>query len=80
MEFKKGDLVFDIRYGWGVITDIGNLSYPIDVDFNGRYDSYTIDGKDSEYHATPILSHTEYYFKNKCTWKIIQKYRTLLIK
>lgn len=60
-KFKKGDKVFDIRYGWGEILNITNHStYPIEVEFsNTIMDSYTKKG--SNYlKNNPTLSHIEY--------------------
>lgn len=61
-EFKVGDKVFDIRYGWGEVVDDGfTKDYPIHVTFDeGRLDAYTKEGKYDRCQANPILSHTEY--------------------
>lgn len=61
-EFKVGDKVFDIRYGWGVIISTNNArTYLIKVLFNnGSVQSYTEEGFDVVDDINPILSHTEY--------------------
>lgn len=45
-EFKVGDRVFDIRYGWGVIRDIKEGRFSIRVDFETSLDEgYMSDGR-----------------------------------
>lgn len=59
-EFKVGDRVFDIRYGWGKVEYIdGNEEYSVLVNFKPRfgYVSYLSDGREYPYE-NPILSHT----------------------
>ena len=62
--FKKGDKVFDIRYGWGVVTFVNTLAvdWPIEVLFDGKEeltDDYTFDGR-AFINYPPTLSFTEY--------------------
>jgi len=59
--FKVGDKVFDIRYGWGVISEIHEgLEFPISVHFDDdNYDFYTYDGRITN-TSIPFLSFTEY--------------------
>lgn len=62
--FKKGDKVFDIRYGWGVVTFVNILAvdWPIEVLFDGEEeltDDYTFDGR-AFINYPPTLSFTEY--------------------
>lgn len=67
-EFKVGDKVFDLRYGWGVVESIiYDDSYPIKVSYMyGKiFTSYEIDGKDLTRSINPILSHTEYSAQSK---------------
>lgn len=62
-EFKVGDKVFDIRYGWGIVGSINyDDLYPIKVSYmyGKTFMSYSIDGKDASKNINPILSHTEY--------------------
>lgn len=60
--FKVGDKVFDIRYGWGEVTnDNWCDDYPIRAQYhNGAKDTYTYNGMCYEGTKTPILSFTEY--------------------
>lgn len=62
--FRKGDKVFDIRYRWGLVIDVNNLTvdWPIEVLFDGDeklLDEYTFDGR-SFINYPPTLSFTEY--------------------
>jgi hypothetical protein len=62
--FKKGDRVFDIRYGWGTIVSVNNKNdlWPIEVVFDDdeiMADEYTFDGR-SFYNHPQVLSFTEY--------------------
>ena len=67
--FEKGDKVFDIMYGWGVVEELHQdeeRSYPLIVrfsDFDTLY--YTRDGKSNTSDSHPILSFTEYGFDNR---------------
>ena len=60
--FKTGDKVYDIRYGWGIITDVNHTKlYPISVEFDTLKERYTIDGNMCTCKDTkPTLSFTEY--------------------
>lgn len=62
--FKRGDKVFDIRYGWGKVIGIAqnpNFVYPVLVLFNGFEATYTLDG--APLHGElRLLSFTEYEF------------------
>ena len=59
--FKKGDRVYCVIHGHGVVVDIEeNAAFPIRVDFKDESDiGYTTDGR---YYAkvNPTLSFTEY--------------------
>ena len=57
--FKKGDRVFCIMAGWGIVTGINVGEYPISVAFNDAYYTYSEDGR-VNHHAPPTLSFTEY--------------------
>lgn len=67
-EFKVGDKVSDIRYGWGVVrfgwkieTDTPNSSYQINVSFDNDVDCcYSAGGSDFRSALVPLLSHEEY--------------------
>lgn len=61
-EFKVGDKVYDIRYGWGKVEDNEfAIGYPIYATFDeGRSVVYTKEGKYEIDDINPILSHTEY--------------------
>lgn len=61
-EFKVGDKVFDIRYGWGkVVGDKAIGVYSIYVTFDReRNNTYTKEGKEHYTDSSPSLSHTEY--------------------
>lgn len=52
--FQKGDRVFDIRYGWGIIN-LDNGIY-FNVEFNDVYSTFTYTHKDTN----KLLSFTEY--------------------
>lgn len=62
--FKIGDEVFDYAFGWGVVTEVYSLDniYPINVSFykEGRFATYTNDGRFGSSMFHPTLSHTEY--------------------
>jgi hypothetical protein len=60
--FKLGDKVFDIGYGWGVVTKTEGISpkYPIYVKYDTGEVSYTFDGKELEVAYSSTLSFTEY--------------------
>lgn len=64
--FKKGDSVFDIRLGWGVVDDIseGITAYPIWVNFKSKQEKYTPEGKFLVEDRYPTLSLTEYDLVN----------------
>lgn len=70
--FKIGDRVFDIRYGWGKVTNCEHLRlYPIGVQFD-EDDSqeilfYSKDGKTNSGDNKPFLSFEEYDFDNRFT-------------
>jgi hypothetical protein len=59
--FKKGDRVFDIHYGWGVIIEVvQDFIYSIIVEFDGdNFESYTYDGRINK-GISAFLSFTEY--------------------
>jgi hypothetical protein len=69
--FKKGDRVFDIRYGWGVIN-LDNGIY-FNVEFNDVFNTFTYTHRDTN----KLLSFTEYTLeghsleKPEVTWKSI---------
>lgn len=59
-KFKVGMQVFDLRYGWGVVTDIQNeYTYPVSVTMGkiagGGVRTYTIEGKTIAAHILPVL-------------------------
>ena len=58
--FKKGDKVFDYRFGWGIVDFIVESSlYPMNVTFGEYSDVYNLEGR--AYKDLPIvLSFTEY--------------------
>ena len=59
--FKVGDIVFDIRFGWGEVKEIQkDGTHVIKVDFDNYSSNYTRDGKDYHTDLSPILSFTEY--------------------
>jgi hypothetical protein len=59
--FKKGDRVFDIQYGWGIVTHIfGDHSFPIRIQYSHEANYYTSSGKASVNESKSILSFTEY--------------------
>ena len=58
--FKEGDKVFDIQYGWGIVSRIDfDANYPIFCRFDNDKQCYSIDGKIIS-GAIPTLSFTEY--------------------
>lgn len=61
-EFKVGDKVYDIRYGWGIVEDDKfSECYSIYVTFDiERNNTYTKEGKYEIDDINPTLSHTEY--------------------
>jgi hypothetical protein len=70
--FKKGDRVFDIRYGWGVVGEKINMwNFSVDFFNNELPVVYSFD------YAEMILSYTEYKLdghsleKPELTWKLI---------
>ena len=70
--FEKGDRVFDIRYGWGIVGDKYNDEF-FDVKFEKPCNALSFSRKT----ASKILSYTEYTLdghsleKPKPTWKSI---------
>lgn len=59
--FKKGDKVFDIHYGWGIVVEVFRKHYPVHVRFEEMCGniSYTFDGiRLDKFPQT--LSFTEY--------------------
>lgn len=43
---KVGDRVYDMRWGWGEVVNVGGGNYPISVDFEPRIrTSFCMDGK-----------------------------------
>jgi hypothetical protein len=62
--FKKGDKVFHIEYGWGLVNTIsGNENHPIGVKFDSSYVFFTEIGKETLFSLQPTLSFTEYTFE-----------------
>jgi hypothetical protein len=62
--FKEGDRVFDIKYGWGVVSSVNirTRDWPIEVLFDGEEeltDQYSFDGR-AFLNYPPTLSFTEY--------------------
>ena len=67
--FRKGDRVFDIRYGWGTIKKYNaNYSFPIGVQFDRENIQdiiyYLKSGKDYEVDDIGLLSFTKYDLVN----------------
>ena len=67
--FRKGDRVFDIRYGWGTIVKYNaTQNYPIEVEFDKddleELIYYTKYGKDYKLNDAGLLSFTEYDLVN----------------
>lgn len=65
--FKKGQKVYDIRYGWGIVSlVVPGGGYQVLVEFEDpdedHDESYTFDGKSQTDDDFPLLSHTEYTF------------------
>lgn len=61
--YKKGDAVYDLEYGWGIITNYSKTfeTYPIKVTFSdGSKSSYTTQGKLFLGDKFSRLSFTEY--------------------
>ena len=68
-EFKVGDKVFDILWGWGVVISSKYLTlFPIGVKFENRTVSYTKDGIHTSFTKTRTLSHTEYRLTTEPTF------------
>jgi len=74
-EFKVGDKVFDILFGWGEVVDLfDNLEYPVQVQFDGPGEKcYTIDGRHYDGYKNPHLSHTEYRITSEPTFPRIME-------
>lgn len=83
IEFKKGDKVFCIRNGHGVVIEIRNNSHPVQARFHDTINEYKADGKEYKEDAHPILFHSakeasEYFAKvaeeeGKLTFEKIRK-------
>ena len=70
--FKVGDRVFDIRHGWGKVTNgADTILYPIGVQFEDDDSQevilYTEDGKGHLGDNKPLLSFEEYGFNDRFT-------------
>lgn len=67
-QYKKGDRVFDLVLGWGVVSDVDDVEsnlHPIGVSFDcGNYNTYARDGKLVYSKGSPSLSFTEYTPEN----------------
>ena len=59
MTFKKGDRVFDIHYGWGLVVDNDGSEFAVHVVFSRTSEWYTDDGR-LDRDDPPTLSFTEY--------------------
>ncbi|MGE9312860.1 hypothetical protein ACLOAU_14525 [Niabella sp. CJ426] len=60
--FEKGDKVYHIYYGWGVVQSISeedNKDFPVLVDFDGQLEEFTKGGQ-FYFDVPPTLSFTEY--------------------
>jgi hypothetical protein len=72
--FKIGDRVFDVRYGWGLVTQSHN-KFSVMVKFSNQ-EEVVLYGQDA---AKRILSYTEYVLEGftserpKITWDSIWK-------
>lgn len=63
-DVQVGDYVWDSRKGWGIVVATEHdAHYPIIVDFEGDYDSYTLDGYYSEGDVNPTLFWDEIEIK-----------------
>ena len=59
--FKVGDRVFYYQRGWGTITSIEGVNYPVGVQFDsGNHTYFTGEGYNYEDDLGPSLSFTEY--------------------
>jgi hypothetical protein len=73
-EFKVGDKVFDILFGWGEVVHVDSLiHYPIEVDFENDTANYMRNGKYMDDAITPTLSHTEYRLTSEPTFPRIME-------
>ncbi len=61
--FEKGEKVFDIRMGWGVVRDVcKGKKFGIEVDFLMDHETYTHDGKSNADDKVSMLQKDEYSF------------------
>ena len=68
-EFKVGDKVFDILFGWGKVVGIHGLEiYGVMVRFEKTTLAFTFEGKYLNNSITPTLSHTEYRLTTEPTF------------
>lgn len=59
--FKKGDKVFDIQFGWGVVVEINDkYTFSVFVEFDSGCQTYTKNGYYDDDFKHPSLSFTEY--------------------
>lgn len=62
LEFKEGERVFDIRYGWGIVEEPMNECF-VTVRFDGDEVTECYD----ERNAVTMLSYEEYELHGKCS-------------
>jgi len=61
--FEKGEKVFDIRMGWGVVREVcKSKKFGIEVDFLMDYETYMHDGKSNADDKVSMLQREEYSF------------------
>lgn len=74
-EFKVGDKVFDLRFGWGIVDGKNNDSYCVSVKFEKDHQNYTEEGYFFTSEMNPTLSHTEYgpHIQSQSKFKIDDK-------
>lgn len=62
LEFKEGERVFDIRYGWGTVEEPMNDCFvTVKFDEDGTIECY------DERNAVTMLSYEEYELNGKCS-------------
>ena len=63
--FPNGTKVFDIRFGWGIVTGINPFMdpYPVKVKFEKGECSYSYSGKHRDFENTAMLFRHEVKFE-----------------
>ena len=54
-DVRKGDRVYSLEYGWGMVTALDNSDFPIFVDFKYEEETFALDGKVSRASIHPTL-------------------------